>query len=184
MFISEKINKFREANLNPFRHETNNVKYLKGLFFEQVNSDKATVLYTLKDSEHEGFPSFYQLYMTLDDPTEWEVSQNLVDGWDHWEALCACTWFKPYLERWRKELELRMKSKALKRIRTEASINSKEALAANKYLLEKGWEPKDGKSGRGRPSKEDIKKAANEIASVESRISGDFNRILNRQQIN
>ena len=178
MFISEKFNKLKESNINPFRHEINNVKYLKGLFFEQVNSDKSTVLYTLKDVPHEGFPSFYQLYMAIDDPTEWEVAQQLVDGWEHWEALCECNWFKPYLNRWRKEIELRMKSKALARIRTEARTNAKEALAANRYLLEKGWEAKEGqRNGRGRPTKEDIKKAATELASVNERLSDDFSRL-------
>ena len=104
--------------------------------------------------------------MELDDPTEWEVGQQLVDGWEHWEMLCACSWFKPYVERWRRELELRMKSKALARVKAEARTNSKESFMANRYLIEKGWEPKDGqKAGRGRPSKEEIKKAANEIAS-------------------
>jgi outer membrane protein assembly factor BamD (BamD/ComL family) len=78
MFISEKFNKLKESNINPFRHEINNVKYLKGLFFEQVNSDKSTVLYTLKDVPHEGFPSFYQLYMAIRDK---RVSLSLIE--DH-----------------------------------------------------------------------------------------------------
>lgn len=153
---------------NKFR-ASNNTRLLKALFYEQTLSDKSSVVYTLKDVDHEGFPSLYRLYMEIDDPTEWEVSQRLVDGWEHWEMLCAATWFKPYIERWRKELELRMKSKALNRIRAEARTNSKESFNANKYVLEKGWEPKEGqKNGRGRPSKDEIKKAANEIAANES----------------
>ena len=166
---------------NRFRNPVNNTRLLKQLFFEQTLGDKSTVQYTLKDSDHRGYPSLYRLYMELDDPTEWEVGQQLVDGWEHWEMLCACSWFKPYVERWRRELELRMKSKALARVKAEARTNSKESFMANRYLIEKGWEPKDGqKAGRGRPSKEEIKKAANEIASHQERISGDFDRILNR----
>lgn len=163
---------------NRFRHPVNNTRHLKGLFFEQTNSDKSTVQYTLKDTDHKGFPSLYRLYMELDDPTEWEVAQKLVDGWEHWEMLCACNWFKPYVERWRREVELRMKSKALARIKSEAKTNSKESFMANRYLIEKGWEPKEGQSkGRGRPSKEEIKRAANEIASTNDRLSQDFERL-------
>ena len=74
-----------------------------------------------------------------------------------------------------------MKSKALARIKSEAKTNSKESFMANRYLIEKGWEPKEAqKAGRGRPSKDEIKKAANEIAATQDRISGDFDRILNR----
>lgn len=166
---------------NPFRHPTTNARHLKALFYEMTLADKAHVIYTLKDVDHKGLPSLYRLYMEMDDPTEWEVSQKLVDGWEHWEMLCNCTWFKPYIERWRKELELRMKSKALARIKSEAKTNSKESFMANRYLIEKGWEPKDSqKAGRGRPSKDEIRKAANEIASTQDRITGDFERILNR----
>lgn len=161
-----------------FRNPNTNQRYLKGLFFETTMADKSTVSYTLKDVDHEGFPSFYRLYMEIDDPTEWEVSQRLVDGWEHWEMLCGCTWFKPYIERWRKEQELRMKSRALAKIKTEAKTGSKEAFGANKYLLEKGWEPKEGSGrGRGRPSKEEIRKAADEFVKGNNQLSEDFKRL-------
>lgn len=161
---------------NKFRNPVSNQRFLKGLFFETTLADKSTVVYTLKDVDHEGYPSLYRLYMELDDPTEWKVSQELTDGWEHWEMLCNCTWFKPYVERWRKELYLRMQSQALHRIKTEAKTGSKESFGANKYLLEKGWEPK-ATNGRGRPSKEEIAKQAHEIARTDSQLSEDFKRL-------
>lgn len=162
--------------VNKFRNPASNQRLLRALFFEETGADKSTVLYTLKDVDHQGFPSLYRLYMELDDPTEWKVAQELMDGWEHWEILCNCTWFKPYIARWRKELELRMKSQALVRIKAEAKTGSKESFGANKYLLEKGWEPKSG-SSRGRPSKDEITKAANEIARADSQLSEDFKRL-------
>lgn len=164
--------------VNKFRNPVGNQRYLKALFFEMTGSDKSTVLYTLKDVDHEGYPSLYRLYMELDDPTEWEVAQQLMDGWEHWEMLCACGWFKPFVERWRKELQLRMMSKALVRIKSEAKTGSKESFGANKYLLEKGWEPKEtSKYGRGRPSKDEIKKAAEEIAKAGEQLTEDYKRL-------
>jgi len=169
---------FMEKVNNPFRNPVSNQRYTKGLFFEQTLADKSTVVYTLKDVDHEGYPSLYRLYMELDDPTEWEVAQKLVDGWEHWEQLCSCTWFKPFIERWRKELELRMKSRALAKIKQEAKTGSKESFGANKYLLEKGWEPKEGsRNGRGRPSKDEIRKAAEAIAQTSSQLSEDYKRL-------
>lgn len=165
-----------EKVTNKFRNASNQ-RYTKQLFFEMVDSEKSAVLYTLKDTDHKGFPSFYRLYMEIDDPTEWEVAQRLTDGWEHWEMLCACSWFKPYVERWRKELQLRMMSKALVRIKTEAKTGSKESFGANKYLLEKGWEPKEKGPGRGRPSKDEIKKAADEMAKADYQLSEDYKRL-------
>lgn len=172
-----KIPFMTEETPNRFRHPITNQRYLKGLFFEKVDSDKSTVLYTLKDVPHEGFPSFYQLYMAIDDPTEWEVSQQLTDGWEHWEMLCNCSWFKPFVERWRKELQLRMMSQALVRIKSEAKTGSKESFGANKYLLEKGWEPKERTTARGRPSKEEIKKAADDLVRSDNQLSKDYERL-------
>jgi hypothetical protein len=161
-----------------FRSETNS-RYTRGLFYETTLADKSTVVYTLKDQDHLGYPSLYRLYMETGDPTEWRFAQEHLDGWDHWELLCGSTWFKPYVERWRKELDLKLASEALHRILKESKTNSREGFAANKYILEKGWQPKgEGTTKRGRPSKEQITKEAARIADEEARLNDDFNRVL------
>lgn len=152
------------------------VRFLKALFFEETLADKANVVYTLKDQDHEGYPSLYRLYMETGDPTEWKFANAHLDGWDHWQNLCECTWFKPYVARWRKELSLRIASEALTRIMAEAKTASRNAFTANRFLLE-GWEAK-GESKRGRPSKQAIREEAHRIASSESQIADDFNRII------
>lgn len=164
-----------------FRNSTNS-RYLKGLFFEQTLADKSSVVYTLKDQDHLGYPSLYRLYMETNDPTEYKFATEHLDGWEHWEMLCQCTWFQPYVQRWRRELELRMKSEALSRIMREAKTNSRDSFTANRYLLEKGWEVKE-KNTKGRPSKDQIREAAHEIASTRSRIDEDFER-LNSLKVN
>lgn len=161
-----------------FRSEGNNNLLTKGLFFETTLADKSSCLYSLKDRDHpEGYPSLYRLYMETNDPTEYRFATTYLDGWEHWEYLCRLNWFKEYVDRWRKELDLRMKSQALAKIMTEAKTGSKESFSANKYLLEKGWEPKDG-SKRGRPSKEEIKRNAEDLFNTNNRLSSDFDRIV------
>lgn len=166
---------------NPFRAGVNFL--LQGLFFETVGADKSKVLYTLKDRDHEGYPSLYLKYMECNDPTEWTFANAYLENWSHWERLCECTWFKPYVERWRKELSLRLKSKALARIISESKSSSKEAFGASKYLLEKGWEEKEAKAGRGRPSKDEVRKAAKEIATNNDRLLKDLERINPQNKI-
>lgn len=159
-----------------FRIPHNNSRLTKGLFWELVGADKTGVLYTLKDQDHEGYPSLYRLYMETDDPTEWDFAQKYMDGWEHWEMVSGSSWFQEHITRWRKELDLRMRSRALARIKAESKTGSKEALAASRYLLEKGWIPKDERT-RGRPSKDEIKRRAEEEFKQLTKIDDDLERI-------
>ncbi len=163
-----------EKQKNKFRGE-NNTRYLKGLFYEQTLSDKSSVLYTLKDVEHEGYPSLFCLYLECGDPTEYKFATTYLDGWEHWEMLQACTWFEPYIKRWRKELDLKLKSEALARILKKSRQESKDFFAINKFILDKGWVT-DGK--RGRPSKEEISRRADEILENNTQIKDDYERLV------
>lgn len=167
--------------MNPkFRNATNS-RYLKGLFYEMTPMDKSSVSYTLKDWDHtvDGivYPSLYRLYLEAEDLTEYDFANAHLDGWEHWEMLCACTWFKPYVARWRKELMLKLKARALNRLKAEAASSSKNAFLANKFLIEKGFVESEGKSTKGRPSTDQIKSAAQEIAAEERRVAEDAERL-------
>jgi hypothetical protein len=148
----------------------------KALFYETTLEDKSSVVYTLKNEDHKGFTSLYRLYMEMSDPTEYRFATSCLADWEHWTQLCECTWFESYRDRWRQELNLKITSEALARILTEAGSDRREAFSANKYLLEKGWVPKD-KDPVGRPSKEAIRRKANEIVFDNSRLIGDAERI-------
>lgn len=168
--------------MNPKFRNSSNGRYLKGLFYETTGADKASVSYTLKDWDHvvgdEVYPSLYKLYLESEDLTEYTFANTHLDGWEHWEMLTACNWFKPYVSRWRKELSLLIKARSLSRLKAEAASSSKNAFLANKYLIEKGWvETDEPKSGRGRPSKDEVKAAAHEIAIVERRLDEDYERL-------
>lgn len=167
--------------MNPkFRNATNG-RYLKGLFFETTGSDKASVSYTLKDWDHtvDGivYPSLYRLYLEQEDLTEYEFANTHLDGWEHWEMLTSSNWFKPYVSRWRRELMLKLKARALNRLKAEAASTSKNAFLANRYIIEKGFVDSGEKSGRGRPSKDEVRAAAESIAISERRLEEDFERL-------
>lgn len=163
--------------MSKFRNSSN-TRYLQGLFFEQTSADKGTVLYTLKDEDHMGYPSLYQRYMAVSDPTEYRFAQEWLDGWEHWEALCNCSWFKPYVTRWRRELALKIKSEALASIINESRSASSNSYQAAKFLVNGEWEDK---RGRGRPSKQEVKEEATRIADDKSRIMDDFKRITQKE---
>jgi len=154
------LSKFKKK---PFK-TPQGVFILGGLFFEQSPTDKSNVIYTLKDNDHLGYPSLRRLYLEMGDPTEYFFALKHMDGWAHWERLCECEWFSQYLNRWRRELELCIRAKALIRIMAlSENPNSKEAFGANKFLLAANWKPT---ARVGRPNKEDIKEAAYDVRDV------------------
>lgn len=161
------------AEYDPKFRNASGSRYLNALFFEHY-LDKETVLYTLKSKDHNGYPSLYRLYMELADPLEYTFANTYFEDWDHWKTLTECNWFKPYITKWRKELELKIRSEALVRLRQDAEGDSKTSVSSNKYLLEGGWKDK---AEKGRPSKDDIRKAAKEEVSVSNQINEDFLRI-------
>jgi hypothetical protein len=157
----------------------NGVLLVRQLFLEMNLESPDRILYTIKSEDYQGYPSFYRLYMESveHDPLEYDFANTYLDGWEHWEKLQEAEWFKPYIEKWRREADIRLKSRALRRVLRESKSDSREALAASRYLIEKGWVDKDTKTKRGRPSKEEIKKEVDRQVEMENRLQADMQRI-------
>ncbi len=159
----------------------NGVLYTKALFLEMSYDDTSNCLYTLKNEDYVhkdcDYPSLYRLYMGAGDPTEWKFAEACFDSWDHWEQIANASWMKPFITSWRKQLNLRLRSEALNRIIAESKTNSKDSIAAAKYILEKKWEEKVGAGSRGRPSKEAIQREAEYLRKQdEDFLSADMKR--------
>jgi len=152
---------------------------LRGMFYERVGADKTGVLYSLKDVDHCGFPSLKRLYLEMGDVTEYRFVKEYMASVEHWDSLCECIWFEPLIKEWRRELFLRIQSEALANIQAEAKKDGPSKLSANKYLLERGWEPKNTQTNkRGRPSKESIREAAEDLFTDEKRLQDDYERLM------
>jgi len=152
---------------------------LKELFFEiSRDPSKENVMYTLKEEDHRGYPSLKRIYMSYvdSDPTEYTFAVENFYSWTHWEKLCQCSWFKDYLEAWRFEKDLALKATALKRVMAEAAEGGKNALTANRYLIEKNFVGGE-KEKVGRPSKERIKEQAQILFERDKELDEDYNRI-------
>jgi hypothetical protein len=154
-------------------------RYLSALFLERNMRDKSVVLYTLKETD-DGYPSLYRLYMESNDPTEYTFATTYFENWQHWADLCECNWFIPIVRRWREEKELKFRSQSLAILLRQALEGTREAVQVNKWIVEGGYTPKNkgGSTGRGRPSKEDISKAASQIAGDQTRLDEDYLRIV------
>jgi hypothetical protein len=148
-------------------------------------SEKPNVVYTLKDNDHAGLPSLKRLYLEECDPTEYRFATKYLGGWEHWKKLRECEWFKPYLDSWREELELRLKSDQYYRIMKEAQDDlNKNSHASRKFIIEtvrkiQRNEDLSEKNTKGRPSKDAIDRKALEIAQTHDDIRDDLKRIVN-----
>lgn len=148
----------------------------RNLFLETSN-DPAQVMYTLRDHPHEGYPSLYEAYMELEDPTEFEFAQKYLAGWAHWQMLANSSFFKEYIQRWRWELDLQIKSKALRRV-TEEAKKGKNAFSANRFLIQSGWlSEREPKAAVGRPTMERIKEEAAKLVELDQEILEDHKRL-------
>lgn len=158
--------------------------YLRRLFLETsyTLNDKSDIPYTLRDEDHpEGYKSLYKLYIEAEDPTEIVFAEAYLDGHSHWTRLCECTWFKEFVERWRLELDLKLKSKAIEIVKAVALDSAhKNQFEAVKILLNAPWRDKPkAKDGRGRPSKAEVKGELKSRVDEEVALQEELKRVKN-----
>jgi len=121
----------------------------KSLFFELSYDDPSDAIFTLKDADHEAhgkhYMSLQKLYLSIvpNDPTEFEFSQAVFGSWDIWQTISNSPYIKHHIDRWRKEVEVRIKSQAIRAIAEEMQTGGRSSFSAAKLLLEKGWLDKD-----------------------------------------
>lgn len=130
---------------------SNGVPLTQGLFLEIGYTDFA--IYTTKDEDYEyngkTYPSLKRLYLEMEDVGEYEFATTHLLGWNHWQRMCANRQILKYIEEWRYELELKLRSRAIKAMKDK--VNTEQGINAAKWIAEKGWD----KKAVGRPNKQE-----------------------------
>lgn len=146
-------------SLKPPYKAPNNTWYTRALFLEiaqlQKKDDRPIQpVFTLRHDK-EGLINGRKTFVELGDPTGYKWAMKYLGDWDHWLVLEQSTWFQEALAEWRRELDSKIASEAMDRIREiAADPDDKGALAAAKWLASKPWVEK--KTSRGRPTKEEV----------------------------
>lgn len=139
----------------------------QSLFLEIGYSDYA--VYTLKEVDYaykeKMYPSLKKLYLKEEDPTEYVFAEKHLLGWQHWKRLCENKVIAKHIDEWREELELKIRSQAVRDMMNLCASESGNYSAA-KFLADRGWE----KRAAGRPSKAEKEKHTR----VEERIAQEF----------
>jgi len=144
-----------------------NIPYTQKLFLE-LGYDADVAIYTLKDYdyEYEGktYKSIKRLYLEMEDVTEYQFANEYFYSWNHWQRICNNKVIRKHIDEWRDELELKLRSHAIRNI---IDMTSEErGFQAAKYVAEKGWE----KGSVGRPKKD----TSERDAKIEERLHEDF----------
>lgn len=152
---------------------SNGVPLTQGLFLEIQYGEFA--VFTLKDDDYEyngkTYPSLKKLYLEMEDVVEYEFATKYLLGWTHWQRMCANKQLLKHIEEWREELELKLRSKAIKAMRDK--VNTEQGINAAKWLAEKGWD----KKGVGRPNKQQEEREKRIQEKLDADWAEDLHRI-------
>lgn len=150
----------------------------QGLFLEVGYSDAA--VYTLKDQDHElnnkRYPSLKRLYLECADPTEYEFATTYLLGWKHWLRLCENKMLRAHIDEWRDELEIKLRSAAIKHI-LETSTGPLGNVQSAKWVADRGWAIR----GAGRPSKADVEREKKIQAGMSGEFDADILRLVKKE---
>ena len=142
--------------------------------FLEIDYDK-DALFTLKEYDHEyngkTYPSLKRLFLETSDPTEYIFATKHLASWDHWQKICANKVLALHVNKWRYELELKLRSEGVQWV--IKSARHKQNWLAAKFLAEKGWETRIA----GRPSKEEVERELKIQSDIDSEYTEDLERI-------
>jgi len=159
--------------------EGNNLHRTGSLFKELYRLGKQQPIWTVKDYDlvQDGitYPSLKELYLECEDPTEYKFAIKVFDSWIAWEKIREHGGVKErFLNRWRKELDVRLVSKGIRTIVGEIN-KGKGSFNSAKYLIEQGW-IKQKPMKKGRPSKKVIATEATKMLKVKDELDEELER--------
>lgn len=160
---------------------SNGKYYTRQLFWEEsieLSESERSIepVFTLyKDKP--GLINFGKEYVETEDPSGYQVAQKLFGEYRLWTILMKCKWFQAAKKLWDEELDARLSSKALEKIKELVHEGlPAQQLAAAKYLANQEYR-KDHKASKGRPTTTQVAEAAREEATLETQLAEDYRRL-------
>lgn len=144
--------------------------------FLEVGYNTEFAVYTQKDEDYEYkgkvYPSLKRLYLEHEDPTEYDFACTYLLGWSQWQRICANKVFTKMVEEWRFELELKLRSQAVRDILNIST--SDKGFQAAKWIADRGWD----KRSAGRPSKDEVERETKIQADIAEEYNADVVRLM------
>lgn len=145
--------------------------------FLETNKSSLEPIMVLKeiDWEYKGklLPSLKKIYLSFNDPTEYQVAMEVFGSWNQWKRLCDNALIFAHIKEWREELEIKLRSQAVKALIATAQEDGAKGTTAAKYVAEKGWD----KRKAGAPSKEEVAREKKIHAGINDDVEDDLTRL-------
>ena len=117
----------------------------KSLFWELSYFEPEHVIFTLREEDlvknDKTYVSLRKLYLSYccSDPTEYTFAWSVFGSWETWQQLARSNYVKENVGTWRREVEVKIKSEAIRSIAEEMRTGGRSSFGAAKLLLERGW---------------------------------------------
>ena len=145
--------------------------------FIETNSTATDALMTIKEVDwlYHGkmYPSFRIQYIDLADPEEYETAIQIFGSWEHWKKLLRNKKIRLKIEQYREELEVSIRSGAVRALVKTAHTEGAKGTSAAKYIAEKGWD----KRKAGAPSKLEKEREIKIQTSISEEVQEDLERL-------
>lgn len=131
------------------------MKYDKSVFCDDTGKRVVVGLFEEFDRPDRKFRPRFKLadwketFLEARDPSEYEAAMRLVGDWDHWLLIRQHPFISPIIDKWHEELEIKLRSEAIKKMLYHA--NQPGGTAAAKWLADKGYSVDAPKKKVGRP---------------------------------
>ena len=145
----------------------NNIPRTSSLFVETNITPALKPYYTFKKHGEGEYVSMYKLFMEDNDPTGYTTCMRTFGDFHVWRKMWSSKVFAPVMEDWLIDLEAKMTSEAIEKMR------KLDNPTANKWIADKGWEQK-----RGRPSKAEKARTAAKTIQMRDELADDASRVL------
>lgn len=148
----------------------------QGLFLEMAYDTRFAIFtFNDDDKEYDGdtYISLKKLYLSCDDPTEYQFAKKYLLGWKHWQRLNDNRALKEHFDEWREEMEIKVRSEAILAIQDMTAEGAN--FQAAKWLADRGWD----KRAAGRPSKAELDRTKRIDSRINDELIGDIDRMDN-----
>ena len=149
----------------------------QSIFLETSLNDTTNVLMTLKEFpvtyKGKELPSLRQEFMADADPTGYTTAIRLFGSWNHWQRLKANKMINKFIMQYEDELDVMIRSGAVKALIESAMEDGGKGTTAAKYIAEKGWD----KRKAGAPSKQEKERELNVQGKVTDEVQDDYDRL-------
>lgn len=126
-----------------------NGRYRTQSLFYETNHSEMEAMLSLKDYNFKKNDKIYYslklIYLSYEDITEYQFALDVFGSWKHWNRIKSNALLAPYIQEWADELEVKIRSNAIRAMVKTAASEGSKGISAAKWLADRKWQSKDSK---------------------------------------